>query len=198
MSSIPRSPKVRRQIWGVWLAARGILYPPRKPHPQSSGEWLFVVLTCEALLLKKSPCPGSYLQGSSLVCDSDKVCFLVFGHVWSEGHWEEDIWHLSCVFSRLVIYYFISMLSCVPYSHHVDCDQFKTLRSCFVKKKGPFLSPFVHSLYFFINWSLCFVLSWIPECTLKVLGKFPKWFRFKLLLIQSNPEKVVQQYNNMF
>lgn len=37
----------------MWAAARGILYPQRKPHPEASGERLFVVLTCEALLVER-------------------------------------------------------------------------------------------------------------------------------------------------
>lgn len=43
----------RRLVTGVWSTARGTLYPQRKPHPWASGEWLFVVVTCEALLLKR-------------------------------------------------------------------------------------------------------------------------------------------------
>lgn len=43
---------------GGWSQAcgpqpEGHSIPLRKPHPQASGEWLFVVVTCGALLLKR-------------------------------------------------------------------------------------------------------------------------------------------------
>lgn len=51
----------RQQITGVWSAAKGILYPQKKPHPRDSREWLFVAVTRDALLLKRVLVPEFYL-----------------------------------------------------------------------------------------------------------------------------------------
>lgn len=118
---------VRRLVTGVWTTARGILYPQRKPHPQASGEWLFVVVTCEALLLKRILVLSPAFK-AKLIHGSNKVSFLGFSRVWSESYRRAS--SMPCILSSPVIFFFFfnSMLSCIPYSRLVNCDQFKTLR----------------------------------------------------------------------
>lgn len=133
---------VRWPVTGVWTTARGLLYPWRKPHPRASGECLFVVVTCEALLLKRILVP-SFTSRAKLICGSSTSRIPhVKPRVFSEP--------LKTIpaFSDL---FFISTLSCIPYSCLVNCGQFKTPWGCFVKKGEPILSPFVCSLYLFVN-----------------------------------------------
>lgn len=132
---------VRRPVSGVWTTARGLLYPRRKPHPQASGECLFVVVTCE-VLLKRIRVPSFTFRAKLIRGRSTSHVSHVEPCVFSEPR------KTIPAFSDLFL---ISTLSCVPYSCLVNCGQFKTLRACFVKKSEPVLSPFICSLYLFLN-----------------------------------------------
>lgn len=97
--------------------ARGTFYLQRKPHPEASGERLFVILTCQPLLFKRNLVPGeaqlrewcSFMLNSCVSCKSRKRL---------SSHPPED----SCCLI------FIATLLCVPHSHPVNCEVFKIVR----------------------------------------------------------------------
>lgn len=97
--------------------AGGTLYLQRKPHPEASGERLFVILTCELLLLKRNLVPGEaqLRDQCSLMLNSCVSCKL------RERRFSgapEDSWRLI----------FIATLLCLPRSRSVNRDLFKIVR----------------------------------------------------------------------
>lgn len=107
----------RQQIAGVWSAAKGILYPQKKPHPWDSWEWLFVAVTCDVLLFKRILVPEFYLwdktnpRRQQSPVSSTGPCV-----VWTLQKTDATLVS-ACSFSIPAMYFFfISRLSWIPWS----------------------------------------------------------------------------------
>lgn len=105
---------------GARTGARGIFYLQRKPHPEALGERLFVMLTCEPLLLKRNLVPSeaqlrgqcSFMLNLCVSCKSGERLF---------SGAPEDSWR----------FIFTATLLCVPHARPVNCDLFKIERDVY-------------------------------------------------------------------
>lgn len=125
----------------VARSQRGTLYPRRKPHPPAPGEWLFVMVTWEASLLKRQTLPSALpLRCSYPCCQQRFPQYCLQGlavsvgvlHIFSSG--EVHSRSRRCPASPIRV---------------LSCDQLKTWKCCYVKNRRSSLSPFVCGPYLY-------------------------------------------------
>ena len=128
--------------------AWGIFYLQRKPHPEAAGERLFVILTCEPLLLKRNLVPGKAQLW-------EQCFFMLNSCVRPANH--ESTW-------TFLASYFHCNAPLRPSVSPCEAWPVQNSKACLVKKRGSMLSPFICSLYLFINLLIPLWWRFIGEC----------------------------------